>query len=545
MTEVPDDRLRQERRRYAVSLITGLTAAALVIHGFHPFAEDGGLYLAGVKRVLDPTLYAGNAEFVLGHLRFSAFAPSMAWLVKTSGLDLETVVLLVHLASIWLTLAGAWMLAGRCFHSLTQRTCAVTLLAVWLTLPIAGTSLMLMDPYVTGRSLSTPMTVFALVGAIDFLRSARGGDLWNWRALTIAVVTLGIAAVMHPLMAGYGFACVLALGATAPESRAGRLMSAGALAVAAIVAATVLRLVAQPESSSYRDVAMSRYYWFLSQWHWYELIGALAPLAILGVVAWRQRASRATAQHEIASMGVLAGLIAMLVAVLFARVDSANYLVARMQPMRTFQLIYIVMIVLVGGTLARWLGKSALRWALTFGALIAVMIFVERMTFPASERIEIDVAEIDDKPDNGWVQAFEWIRNNTPKSAMFALDADYITRPGEDAQSFRAIAERSALPDYSKDGGEAAITPSLTEEWKAGQIAQARLSERSDADRMAALAGRHVDWVVLEKSAATGFACEYANARVKVCRLPDTAMGSMQVSLRPTAPANAETAIRR
>lgn len=529
VTATLEDRLKQDRRRYAVSLMTGLTAAALVIHGFHPFAEDGGLYLTGVKRVLDPTLYAGDAEFVLGHLRFSVFAPAMAWLVKTSGLDLETVVLLVHLASIWLTLAGAWMLAGRCFRSLTQRTCAVTLLAVWLTLPIAGTSLMLMDPYVTARSISTPMTVFALVGAIDFLRSTRTGGRWNWRAVGLAVVALGIAAMMHPLMAGYGFACVLALAAAVPESRAGRVAAAGAMAAAAVVAATVLRLVAQNESSSYRDVAMSRYYWFLSQWHWYELIGALAPLAIVGYVAWRRRASRGTAQHEVASMSLLAGTIAMLVSALFARGDAANHLVARMQPMRTFQLIYIVMIVLVGGALGQWLGKGVVRWSVTFGVLMAVMIFAERMTYPSSERIEIDMA---DATENSWVQAFEWIKKNTPKSAVFALDADYITKPGEDAQGFRAIAERSALPDYSKDGGEAAITPALTEQWKAGQMAQERLSERSDADRLAALAGRHVDWVVLERHAATGFACEYSNAAVKVCRLPGGAMDSLRVSLR-------------
>ena len=70
------------------------------------------------------------------------------------------------------------------------------------------------------------------------------------------------------------------------------------------------------------------------------------------------------------------------------------------------------------------------------------------------------------------MQAFLWIRGNTPKDALFALDADYINAPGEDAQSFRAIAERSALPDYSKDGGEASIAPDLTAAWSIGQAAQ-------------------------------------------------------------------------
>ena len=52
------------------------------------------------------------------------------------------------------------------------------------------------------------------------------------------------------------------------------------------------------------------------------------------------------------------------------------------------------------------------------------------------------------------------------------LDSHYITSPGEDAQSFRAIAERSAMPDYSKDGGEASIMPGLTSAWMSGVVAQ-------------------------------------------------------------------------
>ncbi|HEY9127273.1 MAG TPA: hypothetical protein VIM62_09120, partial [Acidobacteriaceae bacterium] len=69
-------------------------------------------------------------------------------------------------------------------------------------------------------------------------------------------------------------------------------------------------------------------------------------------------------------------------------------------------------------------------------------------------------------------------------------------------------------------------------------------SERSDADRLAALAGRHVDWVVLEQRATTGFACEYSNAAVKVCRLPSGAMDSLRVSLRPGVIQGPESALR-
>ncbi len=92
---------------------------------------------------------------------------------------------------------------------------------------------------------------------------------------------------------------------------------------------------------------------------------------------------------------------------------------------------------------------------------------------------------------------------------MFALDAEYITKPGEDAQSFRAIAERSVLPDYSKDGGVVTNKPELAAAWLQGQVAQTGLNAESDAERVAALRPLGVTWVVLERGAATGFACAY------------------------------------
>ena len=83
---------------------------------------------------------------------------------------------------------------------------------------------------------------------------------------------------------------------------------------------------------------------------------------------------------------------------------------------------------------------------------------------------------------------------NTPKDAVFALDAEYITKPGEDAQSFRAIAERSALPDFSKDGGVVTNKPELAAEWLQGQVAQAGLNAEPDAqqDRRAEAVGGDV-----------------------------------------------------
>jgi hypothetical protein len=483
--------------------------------------------------VLNPALYPYGADFVLGHLRFSLFAPTLALLVRWSSLRVETVLFIVYLATIWLTLAAGWMLACRCFSGRRQRVGSVALLAAWLTLPIAGTSLMLMDPYVTARSISTPCVLLALVGALDFVSSVRERERWQWQGLAIAIITLAVAAAMHPLMAAYGFGCVLALGPTVPERRTARLGAMLGLCGAGVIVAAVLQMAAQPESAAYYRVAMSRYYWFLSRWHWYELVGLAAPLAILGTIAWRNPGKGKRAVRTLVQMAIVACVSAIVVALLFARTGSATHLVARLQPLRIFQQVYIVMILFVGGALSRWLAGRPLRWIGAFGTLVVVMFAAERQTFRASAHLELPSLADADHPANAWEQAFTWIRVNTPVNAVFALDADYITRAGEDAQNFRAIAERSVLPDYSKDGGEAAITPSLTPAWTAGQSAQANLSERSDGERVAALAPDGVGWVVLERSATTSFACEYANAAVKVCRLPsEGTTDGVKLSLR-------------
>jgi hypothetical protein len=515
---------RLSQTTFGACLVTALTALALAVHGYHPYVEDGGLYVAGIKRLLDPTMYPHQTGFVLEHLRFSIFAPFVAGMVRSSGLSLELVLLLLQCASFWLTLFAAWKLAQRCYDSRELQAGAVTLLAVWLALPIAGTSLMLMDPYVTARSISTPCSLFALAGALEFLLPSSQTRGRRRRGLTLCCVSLLIAALFHPLMAGYSAACIVVLACIAlsePRLR-GRWMAAALLAGVALAAAVHgLSTMDSPEDAAYLQVAMTRGYWFISQWQWYEWVGLAAPLAILGWVAKARSQEGDEAGEALAQMGLVVGSAAVMIAVLFARPGSASHLVARLQPLRVFQIVYVLMIIALGAELVdRILWRRAKRWATAFALLGAVMVIAERQTFPASAHIELPAELKRSTEENEWVQAFLWIKRSTPKDALFAMDADYITRPGEDAQCFRAVAERSALPDYSKDGGEASITPELTTAWTEGQSAQAGLSGSTDAKRMATLAPLGVNWIVLQRDATTGFACDYSNDAVKVCRLP-------------------------
>ena len=508
-------------------LVTGLTFFALLVHGYHPYAEDGGVYVPEIKRLLDPGLYPYGAEFVVGHLRYSLFAPMMAGLVRASNLGLEMVLLLVHLATFWMTLFAAWLLAARCYGSREARGGGVALLAAWMTLPVAGTSLMLMDPYVTARSLSTPCVLLALAGVLTFLapqfemEGDGGGD--RWRGLVLCCLSLAGAVMMHPLMGAYGLGAVLLLGAVLSRRPRVRVWGTAGLGLTAVVIAAGLQWLAPPESAVYQRVVLTRDYWFLSQWHWYELIGLIAPMVILSMVAVGRRREGDAARVGLARMAVAGGVTAIVVSMLFARTGMAKHLVARMQPLRLFQVVYVVMILALGAALAeRVLQRRPMRWVLVFSALAGVMVMVERSTFPASKHLELPYALAGDSAEGGnpYERAFAWVGANTPKNAFFALDAQYITKAGEDAQSFRAIAGRSVLPDFSKDGGVVTNRPELAGEWLQGQVAQAGLSTEPDARRIGVLRPLGVTWVVLERGAATSFLCEYANEAVKVCRLP-------------------------
>ncbi len=564
----------------AVSL---LTLVAFAIAGYHPFVEDGGVYAGGIEKLLNPALFPTWTAFVTEHLRFSLFAPLVAALVHLTGLSLEWTLLLLYLLSIWTTLFAAWLLATRLTPSPQGRLAAVTLLAWWLTLPIAGTSLMLMDPYVTARSFTTPLTLLALAWALDALTSRafnqssgvphprRGflairvgignaglrkmpprpsdppeqtprSKLAAWLPCAIAIL---IAATLHPLMAGYALAAVLCLTAV----QTGKLWPPLLLLGTAIATAAILQTQAPAESPAYLSVAITRYYWFLSRWQWYEVLGLVAPLLIVAAFGKRGTAPRTPerspthsvstgelatlnsrnpfptqsgdsteGQTALARTAFLLGFISLVVALLFAHEAYATHLVARLQPLRAFQIVYELMIL----TLGAWLGRQVLkcrvwRWSLLLFTLSAPMFFAQRSTFPSSAHIEWPNAP----PKNPWQQAFLWIRANNPTDALFALDARYITQGRhEDAQCFRALAQRSTLPDYSKDGGEASITPALADQWAIGQAAQTDLEGEPDAMREAKLKPLGVTWAVLEASSQTAWACPYRNSTVKVCKLP-------------------------
>jgi hypothetical protein len=491
--------------------LAALTLCTLLIHGYHPFAEDGGIYVAGIESSLKPSLFPHDHAFVDATRHYSLFTPIIATAVRATHIPLPWLLLFANFIGIWLILYATWRVAAQYFHSQRAQLCATALTAAWFTLPIAGTSLYLMDPYVTARTFSTPLSILAIALALN-TKPTQHATIWR------TAICLAAAAIFHPLMAAYAAAFIAALLIAKLPSRRSQILGWTILTAAAVLIATILQATAPAESTSIAAAAFSRPYWFLSQWQWFELLGIAGPLVIFTLLLRFARNIIGQPGAALCRASIAIGCIATLISLLFAQASYSAHIVARLQPLREFLLLYAIMIPLLGGVLANLTAhRRSLRLTapLFLIAMACVMFFVQRQTYPGSQHLELPWRA----PTNPWSQAFVWSRENTPTDALFAIDANYITTDNEDGQTFRATAQRSILPDFSKDGGESAIRPSLAAAWLAGSTLQRNLSTIDDTQRDARLQPQQVTWMILHSSAPTTHACPYNNGTIKVCRL--------------------------
>jgi hypothetical protein len=470
----------------------------LLAHGYHPFADDAGIYVAGVRRLLDPSLYRMDAEFISGHMRLSVFAHVLAGGCRLLHLPLVWVLFGAHLVSIFLFLLGCSRVAARLFSTAAQRLGAELMAAACFTLPVAGTALSLMDPYVTARSFSTPCGLFALAAVLD-------------RSWGRAVFFAAVAALLHPLMAAYlvAFLAVYALVA------AGRLREAAGLCAAGAAAAGLAFVAARhvPVADGYREALLlpSHVFLFLARWHWYEVLGLVLPLLLMAEAV--RRCGRDSALGRLCVACILTGAAGMLIAACFV-LPQGPYVLARFQVLRSFHLIYLIGVILLGGFIGRlpaW--RAGMVVVLAFGALSAG----QHLSWRSSAFIEWPFAA----PENPWQQAFLWVRGHTPRDAVFAFDPRLVDLPEEEAQGFRAMAERSQLGD-DKDGGVVVLFPGLASEWARQRNAEALVNRMTDEEREAALRPLGVTWMLLDPNGATSFACPYRNRVVAVCKMPQT-----------------------
>jgi len=486
--------------RFPIFRLAALTLAAFFLHGYHLGVDDGEIYIPAAKKLISPALYPYATEFFLSHGHLSLFAPILAWTAKLTHLPADWTILAWYVISLFGMIAASWLLVSACFQAQRARWCSVMMLAAVLTMPAANTALLLMDPYMTARSFSTPLTIFALAAMIE-RRYVRAG---------VAVL---LTAAFHPQMAVYlvFLACILLL--------AERIRNQSGQTASSLAAMSLLpggfRLASA--SGAYREALFSRDYFFLYNWSWYHWLGMLGPLAFLAWFAKGHLRGTRPGFARLSFVMIPFGLLSLAAGAVLSSSPRFEMFV-RLQPLRAFHLITIVFILLLGGVIGEYAARKRL-WVVPAIVLplAAGIFFVDHETYPHSPQIEWPSST----SANAWMNTLLWIRQNTPQDAVFAVDSRYFADAGVDDHGFRSISERAALADYYKDGGVVSLFPALADEWKQMSNATYGLNRFQTQD-FVTLRDKYpaVTWTVVHGSAPEGLNCPYQQQGYAVCRLP-------------------------
>jgi hypothetical protein len=486
-------------RTFRIGLtLLALTLGALLVHGYHPFVEDAEIYLPGVEKILHPGLFPSGQEFFGSHASLTLFPNLIAFSVRVTHLPFETGLFLWHLCSLFLFLSACWELMGLCFPWAQSRWAGVGLVAALFTLPIAGTDLYLIDQYLNPRNLSA----FACVFAVSAMLEKKYWKMGMWLALALCV---------HPLMPIYTISFCLLLAVMewfgASENRQG---------VAFGLLLFPLGFLFAAPTAAYHEAVKFHHAHYILHWAWYEWLGVLAPILLLW---WFSRIAAARQWDNFRKLCralIVYELIYLAMAILFSSVRGLEAL-ARLQPMRSLHLLYILMFLFMGGLLGEFVLRArAWRWVALFLPLCVGMFAAQRALFPESSHVEWPGMA----PRNPWAQAFVWIRDNTPENAAFAIDPYYMRIPGEDTVGFRCLAWRSRTVDVNKDSGAVSMFPPLAESWWHGMQAVRGWNNFQKED-FARLKERYgITWAVLQAPGVSGLECPYQNGVVQVCRVP-------------------------
>jgi hypothetical protein len=493
-------------------LIFLFTVLSFLVMGYHPGYEDDAVYLSAAKAELNPALYPHDSDFFRLQTQASFFDDGLTHFVRWTGIPLAWTEALWQFAALFTILWACHQIATLIFEERPAQWAAVAMVAAMFTLPVAGTALNIADQHLHPRNLATALILLAVCCIFEGKR---------WRALPFLLMAL----LLHPIMAALGMSFCVFLWLAMLEPVPFRLRAAES----SMAAAAPLGWVFAPDSPAWRQAMASHSYFSLYRWAWYEWLGAIAPLFLFWLL-WRlarrngsskpnNNAEQDQTQDRLARLALAVfafGVFHQTIAMAVQLPDSLARL-SPLQPMRYLQLVYLFMALLAGGLLGRYLlANKAWRWTAYLAVINCGMFSVQWETIDAGTHIELPGTS----NANPWLQAFAWVRGNTPVDGFFAMDPHYLAAPDEGFRSFRALAERSQLADAIKDAGVVTEVPSLAALWQAQLAAQQGWEhfQLADFERLKKQFG--VDWVLVNYPQHAELDCRWHNDRLAVCEIP-------------------------
>jgi len=467
--------------------------------GYHPGIEDDGVYLSAIKSDLNPALYPHDAEFFRVQLQATLFDKWVADSIRWSHLPVSVGEFLWQFATIGLILLACWSIVRCLFADELVRWGGIAMVAAMLTLPVAGTALYLADQHLHPRNLSTGIILLA----VSRILANR-----HWQA--VPLLLLGV--VLHPIMAALGISfCIFLTAATLEPVRVWLRSLRNSLA-----AAVPLGWIFEHPTPIWRKALETRSYFFLYRWTWYEWLGALAPLLLFWLL-WRFAEHKGETKLARFAMAVFAYGVFQQIASMVILGSPSLVRITPMQPMRYLHLIYFFLALIAGCLLTKYLIRASIwRWAVYLVVINVGMFSAQQSLYGGTAHLELPGM----KPSNPWLQAFAWIRSNTPVDAYFVMDPNYMAAPGEDYHSFRALAERSQLADAIKDTAVVTQVPDLGPDWERQVTAQAGWQHFKLADFRRLKSGFGVNWALVSYPAPAGLDCRWHNSALSVCQIP-------------------------
>ena len=502
-------------------LVIGLVGAACLLAvsnsgGYRYGVSDQAFYLPAVIQHLDGSLFPRDRVLLHAQDRFMLFDAVAAAVLKTTGLSLPTLFLVLFVAGLALHFAGCLELGRFWYRSSWSVAALLFLLTLRHRITLTGANTL--EGYLHPRSLAFAVGLWALV---SFLRG---------RSM-VAIALVAAAGALHTTTALW-FALWLGVAIFVAEPRWRRpLTVAAAIAVGGAIGTLWLgpmRDELQRMDDRWVSVLDLKDYLFPTEW---PLSAWLINLSY-PVIMWtgfRMRVTRSLASSREAALVFGALALASFFLLSLPLMAMRVALAVQLQVSRVFWMLelmatlYLVWMALECAP-TRSMRLPARRWVTMVIAIVAVArgTYVLRVEQAGRPVIRVNV------PQDEWTDVMRWLRT-TPPDAHVLADPNHAFRYGT---SERVLGERDVLLDDSKDTALAIYSRAIAY----------RVRERIDAigdfdalqpQAIAALAARYdLSYLITERSMP--FPRVYGNGRFSVYSLriadsrPPAAGGSRQ-----------------
>jgi hypothetical protein len=476
--------------RRALSTLLAFAAVATVasmvaINPYRYGVADQVLTIPFLKQWIDPGLYLGDYIVQEKSHLYTLLWPALAYLVRGTGLSIETVFLWGYAAALFATFVSIGVLA-RTLADSTSAGLLAMFIAVFAKSMLAG-SATIEDNFLT-RVAALPFALFAFT---EVLRNRH----------VRAAALLGIAFVIHPLTGAYAVAMIAAVFVVAgyldrPLQPLAPVLTFLAMASPVLVWRALdpvgLPLVADPE---WLDLLRLRSPHHISALTWSSIdyVSTLALVAVVFACAPRAAGRDYSTTLVALALGTL-GLFA--IALIFTEILPLSPAVQLQLFRASAFLAYLAIVAyataLVGaarepmsvsGLAALWLIGfvvlyGAKGWpfdlvalALVLGAMAAHLRVLGRAISPEALALLLTALvsglafgaargnaamNTANAQPREWLDVQRWARDSTPRDAIFVVPPSH--------EGFRVESERSIYGDW-KDGTQAFFNADIGYKW--------------------------------------------------------------------------------